>query len=100
MGELQLKQSQIIVPALGPIAHKALRLTYAMAVYMGGLPFNHYEKEYMKAAIKATHPGLTLPNRKDLAGVLLIGKCITLGLLPRQCSVVSAALGIHLFVHR
>ena len=41
---------------------------------MGGLPFNHYQQEYMKAAIKATYPGLTLPNRKDLAGVLLIGK--------------------------
>ena len=40
--ELQLKQSQITVLALSPIAHKALRLKYAIAVYMGGLPFNYH----------------------------------------------------------
>ena len=45
-----------------------------MAVYIGGLLFNYYEQEYIKAAIKATHLGLILPNRKDFTGVLLIGK--------------------------
>ena len=44
--KLQLKQSRITVPALGPIAYKALRLKYAMAVYMGGL-MNKFRAQLM-----------------------------------------------------
>jgi len=43
----------------------------------------------MRAAIKATHPGLTLPNRKDLAGVLLIGKYTTFLVITIENSTLT-----------
>ena len=56
---------------------------------MGGLPFNYYQQEYIKAAIKATHLGLTLPNRKDLIGVLLIGKYTTFLVITIENSILT-----------
>ena len=89
LAKLQLKQSQITVLVLGPITYKALQLKYAIAVYIGGLLFNHYEQEYIKAAIKATYLRLTLPNYKDLIGVLLIGKYTTFLVITIENSILT-----------
>ena len=43
----------------------------------------------MKAAIKATYLGLTLPNRKDLIGVLLIGKYTTFLVITIENSILT-----------
>ena len=43
----------------------------------------------MRAAIKATHPGLTLPDRKDLAGVLLIGKYATFLVITIENNILT-----------
>jgi len=52
----------------------------------------------MKAAIKAMHLGLTLPNRKDLAGVLLIGKYTTFLVITIENSMLTyGQIAIRLF---
>ena len=43
----------------------------------------------MRAAIKATHSGLTLPDHKDLAGVLLIGKYTTFLVITIENSILT-----------
>jgi len=60
-----------------------------MVVYIGGLLFNHYEQEYIKAAIKAIYLGLTLPNHKDLTGALLIGKYTTFLIITIKNSILT-----------
>jgi len=56
---------------------------------MGGLLFNYYHQEYIRAAIKATYLGLTLPNYKDLVGVLLIGKYTTFLVITIENSTLT-----------
>ena len=60
-----------------------------MAVYMGGLLFNYYYQEYIRAAIKTMYLGLILPDCKDFAGILLISKYATFLVITIENSILT-----------